>query len=219
MTIQLWHSHNTRSMRPLWALTEMSIEHEIVNLPFPPRFLKKEYLELNSLGTVPFLIDGETQMTESSAMLIYLAEKYHKSEFLIDVNHKEYGDFLNWLFQSDTTLTFPQTLLLRYGQFEPKERQIVQVVEDYRIWFHARLKRLNAHLLDREFLCDERFTIADIAVGYALFLGELLGLSKDYQPQIKSYLKRLKNRPAFKVIKDIGKEEAQYNITPLSGSI
>ena len=61
--IELWHCHNTRSLRVLWALEEMQLEYKLHLLSFPPRFLDKEYLETNPLGTVPFLKDGDTTLT------------------------------------------------------------------------------------------------------------------------------------------------------------
>lgn len=213
MTIKLWHCHNTRSLRPLWALEEMALNYELVNLPFPPRFHQKEYKDINELGTVPYLVDGPAQLTESSAILLYLAEKYDKKSLLISKDHPEYGDFLNWLFHSDATLTFPLSIVLRYDQFETPERLQPQVAEDYRLWFHARLKRINHHLTTKQFLCANRFTIADIAITYALYLGELLGLTKDYQPQTLEYLQRMKLRPAFEKIKHIGQEQSKYEIT------
>jgi len=198
MTIKLWHSHNTRSLRALWALEEMGIDYRLELLPFPPRFLKKDYLAINELGTVPFLEDGDTTMTESVGICHYLVERYQCHDFSLNPEHKEYGDYLNWLYHSDATLTFPQTIFLRYNFFESKENQLPKVAADYAKWFIARLRKLDNHMKDREYLCDNRFTIADIAIGYALHLGELLGLHKDYTPQVKSYLSRLQARPAFK---------------------
>ena len=56
--------------------------------------------------------------------------------------------------------------------------------------------------MDREFLCDGRFTIADIAVGYALYLGRVMKLEdlvdRRYTPQVSDYIDRLMERPAFK---------------------
>ena len=213
--IELWHCHNTRSLRVLWALEEMQLKYKLHSLPFPPRFLEKSYLAINPLGTVPFLKDGETALTESSAMLLYLAEHYQKSNFSISATHPEYGDYLNWLFTSDATLTFPQTLVLRYSQFEQPARQQPQVVKDYAIWYLARLKRLNLHLENNHYLVDNKFTIADISVGYALFLGELLGLSQQYPQQTLAYLQRLKSRKSFMAIKDIGQEISSYTIKPV----
>ena len=83
-----------------------------------------------------------------------------------------------------------------------------QAVEDYAAWFIARLRRLDAHVESREFLCDERFTIADIAVGYALHLGQSLGLDSQYTPQVKDYLARLQARPAFKNASTIGADQS-----------
>ncbi len=213
--IELWHCHNTRSLRVLWALEEMKLKYTLHTLPFPPRFLDKSYLETNPLGTVPFLKDGDTTLTESSAMLLYLAERYQQTDLNIPATHVEYGNYLNWLFSSDATLTFPQTLVLRYSQFEKPERQQPQVVKDYAIWYLARLKRLNAHLENNSYLVENRFTIADISVGYALYLGELLGLAKEYQPQTQAYLQKLKNRESFIAIKNIGQEISNYTIKPI----
>lgn len=218
MTVELWHCHNTRSLRVLWALEEMQLNYQLHSLPFPPRVLAKEFLALNPLGTVPFMQDGNTVLTESSAMLLYLVERYPTSSLSlgIDKDNVNYGEYLNWLFQSDATLTFPQTLLLRYSQFEPVERQNPQVVEDYKVWFLSRLKRVNLQLLQQEYLVDNKFTIADIAVGYALYLGELLGLASAYQPQTLAYLKRLKSRPAFLRCVNLGADIANYKIIPLA---
>jgi len=203
MTITLWHAKDTRSLRALWALEEVGLEYEVEVLLFPPRALQPDYLEVNPLGTVPFMVDSETTMTESSGICHYLVEKYQKHEFAVAPDHPDYGDYLNWLYHSDATLTFPQTIYLRYSMLEPNDRKQPQVAEDYHKWYLARLRRLNEHLEHREFLCADRFTIADIAIAYALFLGEHLGIAKDYEPQTLAYLERMKSRPAFKRAREI----------------
>lgn len=195
--MKLWHCKNARSLRPLWTLEEMGLPYELENLPFPPRMLRKEFLAINPLGTVPYFIDGEVRMTESSAICLYLVERYPDHGLAVAREHAEYGDYLNWLFHSDATLTFPQTIVLRYTALEPEERRLPQAVADYRKWYLARLRLLDAHLLGREFLCAGRFTIADVAIGYALYLGQTLGMAGEYAPQTQEYLARLKERPAF----------------------
>ena len=62
--ITLYHCAAARSFRPLWMLEELGLPYELKMLPFPPRVFAKEYLALNPLGTIPFMIDGETKMTE-----------------------------------------------------------------------------------------------------------------------------------------------------------
>lgn len=78
-----------------------------------------------------------------------------------------------------------------------------QVVEDYTIWFFSRIRAVEAALDGKEFLVADRFTIADIAVGYALHFGMRLGLSERYKPNTTRYLQALLQRPAFKRTQDI----------------
>jgi len=200
MTMKLWHCRGARSLRALWALEEMGLDYEVDVMPFPPRIFQPEYVETNPLGTIPYLVDGDTRMTESSGICHYLVERYQQYDFGLKPDHPEYGDYLNWLYHSDATLTFPQTIAMRYFHLEPTpEKQPVAV--DYAKWFYARLRFLDAHIKDREFLCDNRFTIADIAIGYALYLADTLKLGescgREFAPQTAAYLARLKERPAF----------------------
>jgi len=167
-------------------------------MAFPPRLEHKGYLDINPLGTVPSLKDGELTLTESTAICHYLVDKYGPTPLAIRPDENEYGDYLNWLYRSDATLTFPQTLVLRYTQLEPIERRIPQVVEDYTKWYFSRLRSVESALEDKEFLCADRFTIADIAVGYALFMGISLGLSEYYKPNCQRYLSSLMTRDGFK---------------------
>lgn len=195
--MKLWHCSGARSLRPLWALEEMGLPYEVEILPFPPRMFNREYLGVNSLGTVPYFVDGDTEMTESAGICQYLVDRYQQYDFGLRPEHAEYGAYLNWLHHSDATLTFPQTIAMRYYYLEPTpEKQAV--ADDYAKWFIARLRRLDQHLENNDYLVDKRFTIADIAVGYALYLGRALKFEERYQPQTLAYLQRLMERPAFK---------------------
>ncbi|MEM7405715.1 MAG: glutathione S-transferase family protein [Pseudomonadota bacterium] len=196
--MKLWHCKNARSIRALWALEEMGMDYELEVLPFPPRVFNKDYLGVNRLGTVPYFVDGDTHMTESSGVVQYLVERYQRYDFGLRADHAEYGDYLNWLFHSDATLTFPQTIFFRYTQLEPEERRNTQIAQDYKVWYYARLRRLNAHLEEREYLCDGRFTVADIAIHFALFFGENLGIGDGYKPHVRDYMLRLMEREGFK---------------------
>ena len=195
--MKLYHCKNARSLRPLWALEELGLDYELVNMAFPPRANYPGYLNINPLGTVPTFVDGGLTMTESTAICHYLVEKADATSLRVDPDEPDYGEYLNWLYRSDATLTFPQTIVLRYSQLEPPERRLPQAVEDYSIWYLSRLRCVETALEDREFLCGGRFTIADIAVHFALFLGRSLGLDQRYKPNCLGYLERLMERPAF----------------------
>ncbi len=178
--ITLYHCHAARSFRPLWMLEELGLPYELKMLPFPPRVFAKEYLAINPLGTIPFMIDGETRMTESSGICYYLATRYGPTPLIVGLDEPAYGAFLNWMYFSDATLTFPQTLVLRYTQLEPEERRNPQVATDYAKWFLGRLRAVEAATGRAETLCADRFTAADIVIGYALRLAENIGLAKDF---------------------------------------
>jgi len=195
--MHLYHSPDARSLRPLWTLEEMGLDYELTIVAFPPRATVPGYVDLNPLGTVPTFFDGDLFMSESSAICQYLVDKYGPTSLGLSPEDPQYGEYLNFLYQSDATLTFPQTLVLRYGQLEPEQRRQPQVVEDYSIWYLSRLKYIEAKLEAQEFLLGDRFTIADICVGYALFLGRQLGLEERYKPNCQRYLSNLTDRPAF----------------------
>lgn len=196
--MKLYHCELTRSVRALWALEELGLNYDLEILPFPPRVLQKTYKEINPLGTVPYLIDGETELSESCAICHYLAEKYGDGNLLVEKSHPEYGAFLNWLYYSDATITFPQAVMLRYSVLEPDERKLPQAVEDYKFFLLGRLRKLESALENKNYLCAERFTIADICVGFALiFAKEVLKIEDVFTPNIARYYQQLATRAAF----------------------
>ena len=123
----------------------------------------------------------------------------------VNVDEADYANYLNWLSHADATLTFPQTVVLRYTLQEVGVAD--KAAEGYRRWFVARLKLLEQSLNDREYLCSNRFTIADICVSYALFLAKSLGIDEAFKPNITRWTDMLFEREAFKKAKEYKWEE------------
>ena len=194
--IKIWATQGSRAIRPIWTAEEMGLDYELTMMPFPPRVFMKEYLDVNMLGTIPYLTDGEVKMTESVAMAQYLVEKYGPTDLRVLPDEPDYPSYLNWLFHSDATLTFPQTVVLRYKLQEPGVADAA--VDGYSRWFVSRLKLLETTLEDREFLCSDRFTIADICVSYAITLADSLGIEQAFKPNIKRWTDMLFERAAYK---------------------
>eukprot|EP00419_Tripos_fusus_P089129 CAMPEP_0172863294 /NCGR_PEP_ID=MMETSP1075-20121228/76837_1 /TAXON_ID=2916 /ORGANISM="Ceratium fusus, Strain PA161109" /LENGTH=190 /DNA_ID=CAMNT_0013711849 /DNA_START=124 /DNA_END=696 /DNA_ORIENTATION=- len=169
-------------------------------MPFPPRYLAKDYLKINVLGTIPYLIDGEVRMTESCGIPMYLVEKYGPTKLKVDPHEPDFAAYLNWITHADATLTFPQTVFLRFN-IQEAGKGLEKAGVAYAKWFIARLRLLDQTLSDgREFLCAGRFTIADICIMFVLWLARRLGLEKEYgpfKPQTSAYLERMMARPAF----------------------
>ena len=203
--IKIWGTEASRALRPIWTAEEMGLDYELTMKPFPPRVFMKEYLDVNMLGTIPYLIDGDVKMTESVAMSQYLVEKYGPTDLRVMPDEADYPAYLNWLYHSDATLTFPQTVVLTYKLQEPGVADAA--VEGYSRWFVSRCKLLETALEDKEYLCSNRFTIADICVSYAFVVAESLGIHQAFKPNIKRYTEMLFERESFKKSKSYKFEE------------
>ena len=196
--LTLYHCHNARSFRPLWTLEEMGLQYELKMLPFPPRERVPDYLAVNPLGAVPSFFDGPMRMTKSSAICQYLVTRYGPTPLAVEPLEPNFGPYLNWLYFGEATLTFPQTIVLRYSTLEPPERRSAQVAADYSRWFLSRLRGIDAVVSQQDMLCAGRFTVADISVGFALMLAQFLGLDAKFSPAVASYWASLKERDGFR---------------------
>ena len=194
--MKIYSCENSRSLRPLWTAEEMGLDYKLELLPFPPRVFQKDYLDINILGTVPYLTDGKVKLTESVAMCQYMVKKYGPTDLEVAPNEEDYPNYLNWLFHADATITFPQTVVLRYKFQEPGVAD--GAIEGYSRWFVSRLKLLESSLEGKEYLCSNRFTIADICVSYAIHLANNLEIHQALKPNIKRWSDKLFEREAFK---------------------
>ncbi len=197
MTYQLYHSADTRSFRALWALEEVGARYDLHLLPFPPRVQAPDYLAINPLGTVPLLIDGAARMVESVAICQYLAARHPQRGLGVAPDSPDFAAYLDFLHFGEAALTFPQALMLRYGQFEAPQRRQPQVVADYERWFLYRLAAVEQRLQTAAYMACGHFTMADIAVGYAVKLAHHVGIDGKLPLSVRAYFDRLQSRPAF----------------------
>jgi glutathione S-transferase len=193
----LHHCPGARSFRPLWALEEMGLPYELRLMAFPPRLREPGYLSVNPLGTTPAFFDDGALMTESSGICDYLARKYGPTPLAVTPQEPAFAAYVNFLYMSDATLTFPQTLVLRYTRLEPEARRLPQAAADYAQWFHSRLRGAFRLIGDADYVAADRFTMADIAVGYALKLAQTLGLDQGWPDPAKRYFDRVSAREGY----------------------
>ena len=205
MALKLWHCAGSRSIRPLWTMEEMGLDYELEVMQFPPRFTHAGYTEMNPIGTVPFFTDDAdgpehiVQMTESAGISQYVVDRYGPTDLAVGVNESGYGDYLNWLHRSDATLTFPQTLVLRYTILEPEATRLPKVAEDYTKWFYSRLRSVELATADNEFLVGNRFTIADISLFTAIeFASTMVDLKPDARlKNLNAWYEAVRSRPSI----------------------
>jgi glutathione S-transferase len=201
----LYTCARSRGLRATWAAEEAGVEIDLRILPFPPRYLAPEFLALNPLGTVPLLVDGDARLTESCAIAHYLATRDGFSSLAIAPGEPDYAAYCDYTYHADATITFPQTVYMRFAIFE-KDKGWAEAGLAYAKWFHKRLVKVEERLKGREFLCADRFTVADICVGYALILAESVGLDDGVPQSLKDYRAQLTARPAYQ--RALAREEA-----------
>jgi glutathione S-transferase len=192
----LYTCAHSRGLRATWAAEEAGVPVDLRILPFPPRHLAPDYMALNPLGTVPLLVDGDTRLTESCAIAHYLATRTGLTPLAIAPGERDYGEYLDYTYHADATITFPQTVFMRFAIFE-KDKGLAEAGHAYAKWFHKRLVKVEQRLENREFLCADRFTVADICIGYALILAKSIGLDDGVPDSLKAYRDHLTMRPAY----------------------
>lgn len=195
--MRLYTCEGSRGLRVSWTAAELGIDLPMTMLPFPPRARARDYLAINPLGTVPALDIGGQMMTESCAIAHLLAVRHDPGGLSMTAEEEDYPLFLDFLTHADATLTFPQTVALRFSIFE-RERGLEAAGEAYGDWFGKRLAKVDRHLADREFLCGGRFTVADICIAYALWLSRMSRLSHHLTPRLAEWLEAMTARPGFK---------------------
>lgn len=193
----LYTCAGSRGLRATWAAEEAGTDVELKLLPFPPRYQAPEYLEINPLGTVPMLVEGTATMTESCAIAHFLASKGRDQSLVVGPGERDYAAYLDFTYHADATITFPQTVFMRFALFE-KDKGWAEAGQAYAKWFWKRLVKLEQRLDGREFLCADRFTVADICCGYALILAGKVGLDEGVPDMLKAYRDRLTLREGYR---------------------
>lgn len=122
------------------------------------------YRSLNPFGTVPFLQDGEISMTESIAMLFYVAQQYGPTDMLPSNADSRHARVLQFTLFGEATLATPMSPLLaeRFGAPNDQKRNWSAVGIESRL--KSNLDHLSDQLGDREFLVGDSLTLADISV-------------------------------------------------------
>lgn len=197
MSLKLIHFPMTRSLRVAWAIDELGLEAEIETRPFDRAKLKDpEYLALNPLGKTPVFFDGDKRMIESVAIIEYLSNKYASGALSRQAPDPDYADYLQWMQFGEAGMGGYVNQLLGHSFLLPEEHR----VESMKLWAISEMSNclnfLEANLEGRDFLLDE-FSLADISVGYVLFLLRVSRNGKLMGEHTAAYFKRLTSREAW----------------------
>ena len=191
--IRIYHAGRTRSCRAIWMAQEMGLAFEVVPTAFPP---DAEYREINPLGTLPAMVDGDVKIFESVAIIDYFARRYGPTPLAPEPSQPGFGEYLQFLHMGEASLAAPLTYLLHARFFGPAEAKNDWTLDDIRKTFADRLRLLSDRLEEAPFMAGDQFTAADISVGYALFMGGAIKAAESYDERVTDYLGRLLARPA-----------------------
>lgn len=184
----------TRSLRVLWALNELDAEFEFV----PVNLLageqhRPEFLRLNPAGKVPVLVDGDMVLTESAAIVIYLAEKYPEKG-LLPADRKQLAQAYRWVMFAMTELEQPLWRITRHSWLYPENQRIPEEITAASREFIAMAAILDKHMAGRQFIVGDHITVADCVTAYLMDWANESHLI-DQHPQLRAYLERMYARP------------------------
>lgn len=183
---------NTRDLRVFWALEEMGLPYEVVGLDHPNHDLDTpEYRAINPFGQIPAIDDDGVVVTESGAILLYLARKTGK---LWARDLAEEARVLRWAVAALNSIEVP---VLTLWFVNLNGGQGTRPSEALRGWAEMRLKQLDGWLADRQFIATDAFTVADILMTHVLGGGTDRELLKPHA-NLSAYLARCNERPAWK---------------------
>lgn len=181
------HAHRARLF-----LSLLGVPHEAVEVDLKAGAHKRpEFLALNPFGQVPVLDDDGTVVSDSNAILVYVARKLGRTDWLPEDAAGE-AAVQRWLSVAAGELAYGPAaarLVTVFGaKFNPEE-----VIGRA----HTLLGRLETHLTGRDWLVDERPTIADVALYSYLARAPEGNVDLSGYPTVNAYLRRIEALPGF----------------------
>ncbi|WP_437924048.1 glutathione S-transferase family protein [Sorangium sp. So ce291] len=192
--MKLYEFAPTRSIRVRWVLQELGVEFE--SIPVNLRaggHRSPEFLEINPAGKVPALVDGDLVLTESVAIVLYLAEKY-PDKGLLPADLQQRAQVYRWLLFAATELEQPLWRIARHTSLYPKDQRLPAEVALAGNDFKAMAEVLEKHMQQRQFVVGDGLTVADIVMAYTLDWAKEAKLLDGF-PQLVAYMERMYTRP------------------------
>ena len=184
---------NTRDLRVLWGLEEMQLPFELVGMDHPAHDLNSDaYRRLSPFEQIPAIDDEGLLLSESAAILIYLAKKSGK---LIASDPTGEAQVVRWCFAAMNSIEMPlmSILLIDWAKDEGSGKARAGMVG----WANRLLTGLERWLDGREYVATDSFTVADILMAHVLAGIKDDSLIKPYA-RIAGYRDRCLARPAWK---------------------
>jgi glutathione S-transferase len=192
--MKLYEFGPTRSIRVRWTLQELNVPFEAITVDmFAGENRSPAFLKINPAGKLPVLIDGELVLTESVAIVLYLAEKF-PDKGLLPADSRERAQAYRWLLFTTTELEQPLWRIARHNNLYPKDKRLPAEVELARADFAPMAAIMENHMRDRSFVVADRISVADFVLAYTLDWAKMAKLLDGF-PRLNDYIEAMYARP------------------------
>jgi glutathione S-transferase len=193
--LTLHHLNDSRSQRILWLLEELGAPYEMVSYQRNPqtRLAPPELAKIHPLGKSPIIVDGDTKIAESGAIVDYLIRRYGKGAMMPAPDSAEYEAYQEWLHYSEGSAMLPLMLNLYVSRLKEAGAPLHPRI-DSELANH--LGYTNGALQGREFFVGSSLTGADIQMSFVGEMAKVFDKLGPY-PNLAAWLSRMHARPAF----------------------
>ena len=197
--MKLYHQPRTRSSRVRWLLAELGVPCDVQPVDvFAGEGRKPDYQQaVHPHGFVPALEDDGAVLIESSAICMYLADRYGEGRLAPPPGTIERGKYYEWMVYVPATADPCLETIMFNTVFLPEAKRNPQLVERARKTWASKIEpRFAAALAKSPFILGETFSAADVLVTGALTWARMANVLGD-DPALQRYLEVITARPAF----------------------
>ena len=204
--IKLYGIPRSRSLRVSWTLEELGLDWQYQHINFANGDGRDPaFLAVNPCGKVPALVDEGYAITESAAIVLYLAEKYGEGKLLPRAGTHDSALHHKWVSYIISELEQPLWSMGKHKFALPEEQRLAAMLPIAKWEFDKAAAIAEQWLPDSEFLLGEQFTVADILLGHTLLWATRF--EQEIPPRLAAYRDRITTRPAM--VKGLAKEEGK----------
>lgn len=197
MSLKLHFAPNSRASRISWLLEELELPYELNMMAFHPKDLKSdEHRARHPLGRIPVLEDGDVSIFESGAIVDYILERHKNGGLKPAVNSPHFAAYLQWFHYCEGMVMPPVNTIVVHTLLLPPERRDETVLEQARKLLTRAWQPVDETLAGKDYLIGD-FSGADIMLGHAAFMSNRLGCIPQEMTNLRAYVQRISERPAF----------------------
>lgn len=189
------HLRISQSERIVWLCEELGLDYDLklYNRREDNRLAPDEYKALHPMGIAPVITDGDFVLGESGAIIDWIIGQYGDRGLVPGKDHPDYADHLFYYHWANATFMTNGMMALVANFMGAKELPPFVADRVQKGWAIVE-KRLG----ESDYFGGSQLTTADIMMGFQLTTSRAMsGMSIDHLPNLRAYLKRIGERPAY----------------------